>query len=294
MKYFVITLIVWCVSASCYAQQLDLFSLQGSYVPVTHQDNGYNLMNYSLEVKFPAVRDSNDVFLTGVKYTRFGYDNIFENGVENLHGLDLVLLYSRRFNNDARIGVFFTPGLSGDFQDISFGSLQYSAGVTFRFKASEKLQIGTGVAYSQQFVRHVVVPLLDINWEISDKLSLNGPIPQQLMLTYQASKKVSTGFKLQVHNTSAQFNNDTQLQVINDSYVNFSLFGHYELKKNLFLTFDVGMIAGRELELYEADTDRYWQVFTSPFGKVPSPAESITLEQIPQLKMGLSYSITAK
>jgi hypothetical protein len=68
----------------------------------------------------------------------------------------------------------FIPTLSSDLKDISGEDMLYSAAVMLKIRKSATFSYSIGAAYSRQFFGNVLLPVVGIDWNISDRWTFSG------------------------------------------------------------------------------------------------------------------------
>ena len=58
---------------------------------------------------------------------------------------------------------------------------------------SDKLKMGFGAMYNQEFFGPYLVPLINLNWQINDHWSITGLIPVYAKIKYKVSDRLNVG-----------------------------------------------------------------------------------------------------
>jgi len=246
------------------------FEADYSYSPfkINNKDVSIQQVNGKLTVPlYNTLKDGRyDFFLAGIGYNGLllsGTGNQF--GSSNFHSVSASLTWQKSFSPKYALITSFTPMLSSDLKDISGEDLTYSGAVLLKIRKSAKFSYSLGAVYSKQFFGTVLVPVVGIDWNISDKLTLSAMLPVSEKLTYQLSRKSFIGFNGDfglgggTYRLSQKMNSD-YFQV---RQVKTTLFYEYHLTGNFSVNLNAGYNFGQQLDLYAKDQKVNWVPFNN-------------------------------
>ena len=270
------------------------FEADYSYSPfkINNKDVGIQQVNGQLTVPlYNTLKDGKyDFFLAGVGYNGLllsGTGNQF--GSTSFHSVSVSLTWQKAFSPKYALITSFTPMLSSDLKDISGEDMTYSGAVLFKIRKSAKLSWSFGAAFSKQFFGTVLVPVVGVDWNISDKLTLSATLPVSEKLSYQLSRKSFIGINNDfgigggTYRLSQKMNGD-YFQV---RQVKTTFFYEYHLAGNFSVNINAGYNFGQQLDLYAKDQKVNWVPFNNldklkPFEQVKKNGLAV--------KTGINYN----
>jgi len=106
--------------------------------------------------------------------------------------------------------------VGSDFKrSISAEDILYTVGVRIGFQPNNSFRYGVTLAYISNYSGKFLLPIPDIDWTISNKLSLTGVIPARASLKYKLSEIQSLGITGSLNSSMYRLNADTKDQYIN-------------------------------------------------------------------------------
>jgi hypothetical protein len=264
------------VPVAAPALKLGSFETDYNYSPfkVNGKDMNIQQVNASLSVPlFKRLKDGKlDFFFAGL-----GYSGLFlsgagsEFGGTQFHAISVPLTFQKSFTPKYALIVSFVPTLSSDLKDVSGEDILYSGVAMLRVRSSATFSYSIGAAFSKQFFGTVLIPVVGIDWKISDKWSLSGTIPVSEKLKYQMSAKSSIGLNNDFgigggsYRLSKKMNSDYfQVQQFKTM-----MFYNYMLAKNFSVEVSAGYNFTQRLDLYDKDQKVNWVPFNDLNKRVP-------------------------
>jgi hypothetical protein len=121
---------------------------------------------------------------------------------------------------------------------------QLGGAVLVIFKANETLKYKLGVYANKEFFGVFIMPLLGIDWKISNKTNLFGVLPGSLTLEHKLGKKLYSGASFRAITNSYRL--DTGYWRINENRL--GIFADYYLLKNVVFNAEAGHSVFRKLK----------------------------------------------
>jgi hypothetical protein len=174
--------------------QLGSFSTEYSYSPFTIDGKKMSIQQVGGALTLPVfykLKDNKlDFLLAGVEYNGLflsGGFTVWRYTVQFVFG---TYYFSKRH---CRQSMRFWQHLYQRFhpilKDISGEDMLYSAFVMLRIRKSATFSYSIGAAYSRQFFGNVLIPVVGIDWNISDRWTFSGILPVSEKLKYKISDK---------------------------------------------------------------------------------------------------------
>ncbi|MCK5637432.1 MAG: hypothetical protein KAH67_01895 [Flavobacteriaceae bacterium] len=263
MKHLII-LISICFSISLLGQEtIDIFTVSGRYGFPQSYDSVYNgkakeygaMANLVVPIKF----SEKTIWYNSVNYLYFHVTNDEDMPIDianpiNLHGIILRTGLYQKFSKDRAIQIFFSPRLMSDFNNIDNNHFQFGGMVMYEKKYSSKLEIGFGALYNQEFFGPYITPLINLNYQLSNRWSIVGLLPVYVKVKYKINDKLSTGISHFGLTSSyrlgeLEYNGD----YIERNSIDETLFARYHLTKNIHIEGRFGYAFERSYTQYEAN-----------------------------------------
>ena len=263
MKHLII-LISICFSISLLGQEtIDIFTVSGRYGFPQSYDSVYigkakeygAMANLVVPIKF----SEKTIWYNSVNYLYFHVTNDEDMPIDianpiNLHGIILRTGLYQKFSKDRAIQIFFSPRLMSDFNNIDNNHFQFGGMVMYEKKYSSKLEIGFGALYNQEFFGPYITPLINLNYQLSNRWSIVGLLPVYVKVKYKINDKLSTGISHFGLTSSyrlgeLEYNGD----YIERNSIDETLFARYHLTKNIHIEGRFGYAFERSYTQYEAN-----------------------------------------
>ncbi|UCH13108.1 MAG: hypothetical protein JSV22_08310 [Bacteroidales bacterium] len=110
-----------------------------------------------------------------------------------LHGFILQTGLRKRINESHALMLVFTPRYMTDFHESSETSLQLGGTFLFEKEFNHNLTMRYGALFNQEFFGPMVVPLVYLNWHLSDKWNISGLLPIYSKIKYKANDNINLG-----------------------------------------------------------------------------------------------------
>jgi hypothetical protein len=264
MKYFISITIALCFSMALSAQEtIDLLTFSGRYGFPSSYDSIYD--GKAKEVGFmaglvaPAKISEKSIWYTSVNYFYFHVSDNEEMPKDivnpiNVHGIILRTGLVQKFSEGRALQIFFSPRLMSDFHNIDGTHFQYGGMVLYEKLFSDKLKMGFGAMYNQEFFGPYLVPLINLNWHINDSWSITGLIPVYAKIKYKISDRLNVGLSHFGLTTTYRLGEvDYEGDYLERKSIDETLFARYRLAGNIYIEGRLGYAIGRSYAQYEAD-----------------------------------------
>ncbi len=209
MIRFLIFLFIISIISSAFAGEIMDISLRNSFLPespVSGDEGMFENNGISVAARFPFLLSKKHILSVGGNYT-FSTLNLIHEDIDiqdmNLHS---VTLSPRMINILNKDWTLIWGSIMEYKSDVKTGS--FIEGTTWSFmlsasrKFSESLRVTFGVFYlfspfqeegRPDFLRYAPIPLIDLKWNITEKLKFSLTLPHGTNLTYRFNRHFRTG-----------------------------------------------------------------------------------------------------
>jgi hypothetical protein len=240
--------------------QLGSFSTQYSYSPFTVDGKKMSIQQVGGALTLPVfytMKDNKlDFLLAGVEY-----NGMFLSGTGSQFGgtqfntFSVPITFQKALSHKYALLATFVPTLSSDLKDISGEDMIYSAAVMLRIRKSATFSYSIGAAYSRQFFGNVLIPIVGIDWNISDRWTFTGTLPVSEKIKYKLSNKSFTGINadFSIGGGSYRLSSKTGSDYLQVQQLRGSLFYEYMPAKNFSIQISAGYNFSQQLDRYNKD-----------------------------------------
>lgn len=264
MKRFYLYFLFLFLSFGLRSQEtLDILTISGRYGFPQAYDSIYDgkAKEYGamLSLVAPIEMSERSIWYNSVNYFYWHVDNDEEMPPEianpiDLHGIILRTGLYQKLSRDRGIQIFLAPRFMSDFKNVDIDHFQMGALVLYEKKYREGLKMGFGAMYNQEFFGPYLVPLVNVDWHISEKWSLTGLFPIYGKLKYQVNEKFSAGWShFGLITTYRLGSPEYQGDYIERKSIDESLYARYRLFGDFYVEGRIGYALGRSYAQYEAD-----------------------------------------
>ena len=264
MKPINIFLILFLVSYGLSGQEsLDILTVSGRYgVPQSYDSiyeskaNEYGVM---LSLVAPIEVNERSIWYNSLNYFYWHVNNDEDTPPEivnpiDIHGIILRTGLYQKFSEDRGLQIFLAPRFMSDFNNVDIDHFQMGALVLYEKKYREGLKMGFGAMYNQEFFGPYLVPLVNLDWKISEKWSVVGLFPVYGKVKYQVNERFSAGWShFGLITTYRLGSPEYQGDYIERKSIDESLFARYKLFGDIYVEGRIGYALGRSYAQYEAD-----------------------------------------
>jgi hypothetical protein len=172
----------------------------------------------------------------------------------NLHGFILRTGLVQRLGNGRSLQLLISPRIMTDMKGGGTDNFQLGGLAMYEKKYSDKLTIGYGAMFNQEFFGPYLVPLINLNWLINEKFSISGMLPIYAKIKYKASEKFTLGLSHFGLTTSYGLNDEAYPDdYMERQSIDEALFLNYKISKNFYVEGRFGQSMGRSYEQYASD-----------------------------------------
>jgi len=187
-----------------------------------------------VDVGFPVYKDFSTVHPILIK-TGIRYQGLFLSGEQSIgntefQSITVPLLLNYSLSRTTSIAFVGLVTVGSDLKrSISTEDILYTAGVRVGFQPSKSFRYGITLAYISNYSGKFLLPIPDIDWTISNKLSLTGIIPARASLKYKLSEIQSLGITASLNSSMYRLNDDVKIntyicsKIVPDSFMTLNL-----------------------------------------------------------------------
>jgi len=272
MKKLFILLFMFPLAA--LAQDKDLFNLSYRYTKLKSGDTTRNVKTFDSYLAVPLFHNEQSRLLGSIAYREVWLDNFGPDYPGQVYGTSIKLAYQTRLNEHHQLRIFAQLGAYSDYKDLSSADWRWTIGAEYIIQKPENYTFGFGLAYTKQFYGNQILPLIQVDKQLSERWEIDGVFPINPKLEYKISDKSKTGIELNVDVNTYRFNSPSKTdQYLKTSQYNFSLFYRYEIFKNWSINIKGGVSAKQQFGIYNQSDNATWTLITIPLGKKPEPVE---------------------
>jgi hypothetical protein len=257
-----LTLVIVFIAASAYGQtSIDLFTIAGFVgFPSSYQPplNGKATeSNLFINAKAPIVLNDKTVWFNDLTYSAFTITTDLTPEPATyltsmrLHGFILQTGISRKLSDKNGLQLLFLPRYNSDFNGSDAKNWQFGGIALFEHRYSEKLMMRFGTMFNNELFGPLLVPLVYVDWRMSDRWSMVGLFPINLKINYAVSERVSVGLSHFGFITTYRISQPGfETDYIERNSIDEALFARWRVAGNLHLETRVGYSLARVYEQY--------------------------------------------
>lgn len=261
-RILVLLIIINSVSFVTAQETLDILTVSGHFSnpqsfeaesPYTGKTTERGAM---VNMVIPFVLNENQIWYNSVNYMQWNVNNNINmtDNIANpikLHGLILRVGLIQKLSNGNSIQALFIPRLMSDFRNIDSQHFQFGGTFIYEKVYHEKLKIGYGILYNQEAFGPSVVPLINLEWKMSERWSISGLLPVYSKVKYKVNEKLNVGIHHFGSVTSFRLGEEAyQNDYIDRSSVDLGLFARYNIMGGIHIEGRYGYSFGRSYAQY--------------------------------------------
>ncbi|MFA6084558.1 DUF6268 family outer membrane beta-barrel protein [Mucilaginibacter sp.] len=259
--------------------------------PVDAGGNTFTMQQPIVDVGFPVYKDFSSVHPVLIK-TGIRYQGLFLSGEQNIgsnefHSITVPLLLNYSLSRSTNITFVGLATIGSDFKrSIDAADILYTAGVRIGFRQGKAFKYGITLIYTSSYSGKFLLPLPDIDWTISNRLSLTGIIPARTSLKYKLSEIHSLGITASLNGSMYRLNEDGKDQYIHLRQNSAGLIYDLKLSQRWKINLVAGHTFSQRLETFNMDQ----KVPFNGFGKLNDRVANVSyLQNSFIFQGGLSY-----
>jgi hypothetical protein len=264
MKYLIALALVLCMSLPLVAQKtFDLITISGRYgFPqpyATVYEGDATELGSMINVAVPIQLSDNTMWFSSLNYFYWNVDNNETMPTEisnpiNIHGFILRTGLIQKLSKDQEIQLLFAPRLMSDLNNISSDHFQFGGLAMYKKKYHKDLTVAYGAMYNQELFGPFLIPLIDVDWQLSERWSIAGLLPVYSKIKYKINEKFNTGIAhfglITSYKLGAAENNGDYIE---RQSIDVTLFARHQIVGNLYIEGRFGRALGRSYAQYAAD-----------------------------------------
>jgi hypothetical protein len=248
--------------------------------PVSTNGDALTMQQPIVDVGFPVFKNFSAphpiLIKTGIRYQGLflsGEQHISSNGFQSI-AIPLLINYSlSRFTSISFVGL---ATVASDLKrNIGAEDILYTAGIRIGFRPGKSFKYGVTLIYTSNYSGKFLLPLPDIDWTISSRLSLTGIIPARASLKYKLSKIQSLGITASLNGSMYRLNGEDKDQYIHLRQNSAGLIYDFKLSQRWKLNLIAGHTFSQRLETFNMDQ----KVPFEGFGKLNNRVANVSYRQ---------------
>lgn len=284
---FIILLLLACRST---AQDKDLATINYSISKVKYNDTSANARQFDAKFKLPVYQKNKSTFACIIGYKNVSLNNFHNSYTSPLHGFTIQAAWLYKSTDKKYLTLFIQAGLFSDIKDLSGKDFRYSAGFRYRYKHSDRLTTGWGLAYSRQFFGNQIIPFIDVDYRPNDKWTISGQAPVKPKIIYRFNTKISAGIEVNgeasSYRLSATEKNNQFIQI--NQWTGLAKI-EYQFAKSWQFNLGIGKNFKQSFKLYNDASTTPWTIITIPLGNKPEPVHKVDSKGL-NVQFGVSFN----
>lgn len=172
----------------------------------------------------------------------------------SVNGIILRTGIIQQLGNDWALQALVAPRLMSDLRNVDGNSFQMGGVLTLEKKYSDRLFMGYGAMVNQERFGPYLVPLVNLEWYIGDRWSINGMLPVTARINYSVNDDFTVGFNHFGLITTYYLGEDAyEGDYLERQSIDLSLYARHRLFSIVYLEAMVGRSFGRTYEQYSGD-----------------------------------------
>jgi hypothetical protein len=295
--FFIIIIVVHFASAQ---NSLDILTLSGRNAFATKFDslNSGKAKETGgfVGLTVPVPINKKTIIYNSLNYFYFHVDNMIDTGgistgSVSLHGFILRTGIVQRLGNGQSLQLLFSPRFMSDMKGGGADNLQFGGLAMYEKIFNDNLTMGFGAMFNKEFFGSYMVPIVNLNWHISDRINITGMLPVYAKIKYKVNEKFTVGISHFGLTTTFGLN-DTPYEndYIERQSIDLALFANYKLSKNLYIEGRFGKSMSRCYKQYASDQKVDFAMPLKMFGD-DRQVKNIQFKDGPFAEIRLIYSI---
>lgn len=243
--------------------------------PVDVNGNTFTMQQPVVDFGIPVYKDFSAahpiLIKTGIRYQGLFLSNEHNIGSDEFQSVTVPLLVNYSLSGTTSISFVGLATIGSDFnRSISAEDILYTAGVRIGLNSGRSFKYGITLVYTSNYSGKFLLPVPDIDWTISNKLSLTGVIPVRASLKYKLSESQSLGITGAINGSMYRLNGGAQEQYIHLQQNSAGLIYDLTLARRWKLNFIAGHTFMQKLQTFNMDQKVPFDGFTKLNDRVPN------------------------
>jgi hypothetical protein len=301
MKYFVILFICYLPTVLHAQSSIDLFTISGFYgSPAAYEkplDGEATESGMLLNLKIPVVCNTKTTWYNDFTYTQHSVKTDLDPEPSDmitsmkLHAFIFQTGIVRKIDEQNGFQLLFVPRYTTDFQGSDRKHWQLGAVGLYEHRFSQRLLMRFGVLYNGELFGPLLVPLIFIDWQLSNRWSITGLLPINLKVNYKITERFSTGINHFGFITTYQINEaEFKGDYIERNSIDESLFVRWKMVGNLHIEARFGYSLNRVYAQYKEDQKMDLRLSLVGFGD-DRVQENVNFNSGPITSLRLVYNL---
>ncbi|HTN45823.1 MAG TPA: DUF6268 family outer membrane beta-barrel protein [Flavipsychrobacter sp.] len=289
-RYPLLVMLLLSVCRHTMAQERDLADINYAVSRLKYNDTLADVRQLDLKLRMPLYQKHKSLLGATVGYKNVSLHHFPDSYTTALHGIIFQGAWLHKVTARRSLTLFAQAGLFSDMEDISGKDFRYSAGFRYRFKHSDKLSTGWGLAYSRQFFGNQIVPFIDVDYQPNEKWSITGQFPVKPKVMYNFNQKLSAGLELNGEVASYRLSaaeRSSQFIQINQWTGLVKL--EYQFARAWQLNLGIGKNFKQSYKLYNDASTIPWTIITFPIGEKADPVQKLESSGF-NVQLGVSFN----
>ena len=250
-----------------------------------------------INAKAPIKFSEKTIWFNNLSYTASHVQNNLElpatmQNPINLHGFILQTGLVQRIDDKRAFQLLYVPRYMTDDIGESEGAWQHGAIALYEYRWNSNFMMRFGAMYNQELGGPLLVPLFDINWQMSEKWSMAGLFPIYLKINYQASPRWIVGFShFGLITSYALHNPEYAGDYMERTSIDLTGFARWKMVGNWHLEGRIGYALNRNYEQYHADQKVDFRLSIIKFGDNRGEPQNVTFTDGPIAELRLVYAL---
>lgn len=187
--------------------------------PIRADGNTFIMQTPVVDIGIPVYknfRSKHPVLLkTGIRYQGLFLSNEKNIGSTNFHSITIPLLFNYSISRATSISFIGLASAGSDFKrNLERKDILYTVGVRIGFHQDKAFKYGVTLTYLDNYAGKYLLPIPDIDWTISKRLSLTGILPARMSLKYKVAEAQSLGLTISTGGAMYRLNENQKAQYL--------------------------------------------------------------------------------
>ena len=257
------------------APRLGGVNITNLFTPVKANGNTFIMQTPVADISIPIYKDFRSkhpiLLRTGIRYQGLLLSNEKNIGSTNFHSITIPLLFNYSLSRATSVSFIGLASAGSDFkQNLEGKDILYTVGVRIGFRQNKSFKYGVTLAYTNNYSGRYLLPIPDIDWTISKKLSLTGILPARVSLKYKISEAQSLGLTASIGGTMYRLNENHQAQYLHLRQNSVGLIYDRTLARRWKLSLIAGHTFMQRLETFNIDQKVSLNRFSKLNDRIPN------------------------
>jgi len=213
---------------------------------------------------------------TGIRYQGLFLSNEKNIGSTDFHSITIPLLFNYSLSRATSISFIGLASAGSDFKrNLEGKDILYTVGVRIGFRQNKAFKYGVTLTYTNNYAGKYLLPIPDIDWTISKRLSLTGVLPARVSFKYKMSATQSLGLTASISSAMYRLNQNQDAQYLHLRQNSGGIIYDLTLSKRWKLNLVAGHTFMQRLETFNIDQ----KVSLNGFGKLNDRVSNISYQQ---------------